>query len=744
MMYFELLLIILTALLGIVFFNLLVYKFFQKPNLEGSSSADVDALCSFIGDGTKKSIASITKISIIFLAIISVVIFFQMAFVEFLFIPVVLFVTGAISSVLINRFGVYLLQKRAVDFFETLKSTRLELFRCIISKGRFVLVSVLALAVVDFAVHFFVIDYLYLNNIGDLKAGLSDIFKSSLTTHLYEMHLLNQIHEFKIHILILLFFHFLGFVTQTIISVLYSSYFGSVSDVAVDITSFLNFDFFEDDLRNPALLADFVGDFLKKSFKILTIISCFSVGILLSVSYFVSYFYLDSSAVMSDSVFNHIISAIIIFTFGIFVYFIVSFIKPRVVSTFKSLMYFSTQRFVVGFLLMGGLVWAFYYYDSGLEFDNFIFLMFGMLLQLIFYWIIMSFYKKGADTYSSIFSHIVYGIYRGASLFFILIFVWIGFLSLIYFAEGIDHVRCDILDLNYVLIGFFIQLFFCLGDYIGLSFIDSSAGIRKIVNLQEVTDDFVTFFQDYRLKLELIIKNSFCFLGIMFVLSVMFFYYQRLILVLHLADPNLHLDSDLLNNKVQNITDYYKIGIQNLSFDIGLVLGVLFSVGILIVFIYGFYTLFRSVSSQIQEQMKDFDLIQSGKKMPDYSVILTTLNSRLVKILVFVFAIVLGVPLLVTKLFGVAGSVGLMFSMYFILFLIAGLGVNIGTYWSYLKLHFIEDNTLDEVSVMKTNMIFCDNLGDLLKDLLGLSLIVIMIGVLTYFILFIPLMFNYL
>ncbi len=741
-MYFELLFIILAALLGITCLNLGVYKFFQKSTSAKETSSDVVALCAFIGDGTKRSIKSIVNISMIFLAIISIIIFFQMTFVEFLIIPVVLFITGAISSLLINRFGVYLLQQRAVDFFDKLQLSKLDLVRYFISKGRSVLVSVLALLVFDFAAHFFIIDFLYLYDIAELKTSISEMLMAPMSTHFSEIHLLNQMHVFKIHILILLFFHFLGFVTQTIISVLYSSYFGSVSDVAVDITSFLNFDFFEDDLRNPALLADFVGDFLKKSFKILNIISCFSIGILLSVSYFVSYFYLERSSEMSDTVFNHIISSIIIFSIGIFVYFFVSFMKPKVISTFKSLMYFSIKRFIVGLLLMVGLVWVFYYYDAGIELDNFVFIIFGMVLQLIFYWIIMGFYRPSSDTHSSIFSHIVYGVFRGASLFFVLVVVWVGFLSLIYFAEGIDHVRCDILDLNYFLMGFFIQLFFCLGDYLGLSFIDSSAGIRKIINLQTVTDEFVLFFQDYRLKLELIIKNSFCFIGIMFVLSIMFFYYQRLLIVLHLSDPTLHLDFDLLANKVQNVTTYYKVGIQNLSFDIGLILGVLFSIGLVIVFVYGFYVLFKSVSSHIQDQMVDFDLIQSGKKMPDYSIILTALNSRLVKILIFVFAGVLGVPILGTKFFGVAGAIGLMFSMYFILFLISGLGINVGTYWSYLKLHFIEDDNLEETAVLKTNMIFCDNLGDLLKDLLGLSLIVIMIGVLSYFILFIPLMFD--
>lgn len=740
-MYFELLLIILVSLLSITCLNVGVYNFFQKKK-SNSRNSDVDALCTFIEEGTKRSIKSIVRISMIFLAIISFVIFFQMAFVEFLIIPVVLFITGAVCSLLINRFGVYLLQQRAVDFFDKLQLSKLELVRYFISKGRYVLVSVLALLVFDFAAHFFVIDFLYLNNIAQLNTGISQMLMSPMSTHFSEIHLLNQMHVFKIHILILLFFHFLGFITQTIISVLYSSYFGSVSDVAVDITSFLNFDFFEDDLRNPALLADFVGDFLKKSFQILNIISCFSVGILLSVSYFVSYFYLESSAEISDTVFNHIISSIIIFTFGIFVYFLVSFLKPKTITTFKSLMFFSIKRFVFGLFLMIGLVWVFYYYDSGIEFDNFVFIVFGMVLQLVFYWLIMGFYKRPFATPVSIFSHIVYGVYRGAALFFVLLTVWVGFLSLIYFAEGIDHVRCDILDLNYFLMGFFMQLFFCLGDYLGLSFIDSSAGIRKIINLKTVSDEFVLFFQDYRLKLELIIKNSFCFLGIMFVLSVMFFYYQRLLIVLHLTESELHLDSNLLNNKVQNITSYYRVGIQNLSFDIGLILGVLFSIGILIVFVYGFYTLFKSVSAHIQDQMSDFDLIQSGKKMPDYSSILTILNSKLVKIMIFVFAVVLGVPILVTSLFGVAGSVGLMFSMYFILFLISGLGINVGTYWSYLKLHFVEDDGLEETSILKTNVIFCDNLGDLLKDLLGVSLIVIMIGVLSYFILFIPLMFD--
>jgi len=313
-MYFELLLIILVSLLSITCLNVGVYNFFQKKK-SNSSNSDVDALCAFIEDGTKRSIKSIVRISMIFLAIISIVIFFQMAFVEFLIIPVVLFITGAVCSLLINRFGVYLLQQRAVDFFDKLQLSKLELVRYFISKGRYVLVSVLALLVFDFAAHFFVIDFLYLNNIAQLNTGISQMLMSPMSTHFSEIHLLNQMHVFKIHILILLFFHFLGFITQTIISVLYSSYFGSVSDVAVDITSFLNFDFFEDDLRNPALLADFVGDFLKKSFQILNIISCFSVGILLSVSYFVSYFYLESSAEISDTVFNHIISSIIIFTF---------------------------------------------------------------------------------------------------------------------------------------------------------------------------------------------------------------------------------------------------------------------------------------------------------------------------------------------------------------------------------------------------------------------------------------------
>ena len=231
-------------------------------------------------------------------------------------------------------------------------------------------------------------------------------------------------------------------------------------------------------------------------------------------------------------------------------------------------------------------------------------------------------------------------------------------------------------------------------------------------------------------------------MGIMFVLSIMFFYYQRLLIYLHLANNSLHLDSNLISLKLSNLNQYYQIGIGNLSFDIGLLLGVFIAVGILVVLIYGFYTLYQQLSNKINDQMKSFDLIQSGKKMPDYLSIIANLNLHIKKFISIALVVVLVMPYFVTKLFGVAGVIGTMFSLFFILFIIAGLSINIGTYWSYTKIGALIDEQIEENAVVKTNLIFCDTLGDLLKDLLGVSLIVIMVGILCYFILFIPTMFN--
>ena len=740
-MYLELLAIMFALLIGIFTVNFLFFHFMRSKKIKPASE-DIRAICNFIGDGTKKVIKSISKLSYGFLFLISLILLIQMAIVDFIYLPVLLLISGFVSSLYVNKLAARLLQKNSASFFVLLQDSKLNFFKFILAKGRYVLTAVMCLVVVDFFLHFLILDFLFSSDVMHVKQAVNDVFLAGNISHVSEVVFFGKVHEFKLHILILLFFHFLGYVTQTIISCLYSSYFGSASDVGVDISSFLNYDFYEDDIRNPAILADFVGDFLKKSFKLLNVISCFAIGILLSVSYFVSYFYLENLEVISDVIFNHVISSFIIFTIGVIVYFLASLYLPRYITNFKSITMFSLKRFGLGLVVSAIAIWCFFYFEPTIDSSNVLFIFLGMCIQLIFYWIIMFHYKAPKHELKSIFSYIVYGVFRGSLLFFILTFTWVGFLAFIYFVEGVNHVRCDILNLNYFLMGFFIQLFFCLGDYLGLNFIDSSSGIRKILNLESVSEETISFFQQYRLRLEMVIKNSICFMGIMFLVSIMFFYYQRLIIIMHFVDDGIHIDSNLLTEKVQNVSSYFKIGIQNLSFDIGLILGVLAAVGFLILFVYGFYLLYRSLVKNIESQMAEFELIQAGKKMPEYMSIITELNSKLLPIILGVLAAVLGVPYFVSKFFSVAGVIGVMFSLFFILFIIAGLGINVGSYWSYLKLSFNQNIDSEENVVIKTNMVFCDNLGDMLKDLLGVSLVIISLGVLCYFILFIPSMFN--
>ena len=85
-MYIELLIITSLVLISILGFNFIFYKFSVKANK--NYSENVTSITTFIEDGTYKTIKSINKVSLLFLLIISIILFVQMLTIDFLILPV--------------------------------------------------------------------------------------------------------------------------------------------------------------------------------------------------------------------------------------------------------------------------------------------------------------------------------------------------------------------------------------------------------------------------------------------------------------------------------------------------------------------------------------------------------------------------------------------------------------------------------------------------------------------------------
>ena len=630
-----------------------------------------------------------------------------------------LFLSGSLSAYGIGKIGVGLIHASSAHLLHEANQSLQHCISRTLSKGKLALSLIVGLTLLDFVAWVFLLDLLFDYNVMGLAESYYHHYFHQALSQTSPHHILQDLAFAKI-IFSLMLVHALGYVFQALIARLYSAIFGGASDTTTDTSSHLHYDFLEDDLRNPGTIADQVGDMAKHGHSMIVIkaaillLGCLCHGLF-------ALLYADTHAVQHYLELS--LSGVLILTFGM------------IATTMTYWFPISTQHFqkhatIICALILSTLCSSLVLLNI-LTWVHFLVLVLGIGVQTIIT-LISGSLKTSQTPGDTIMAHLLSGVLAGASVFWRYILLFCISLGIIFTLSGsFSNETAALFNLGLFIIGILAQSLCLFAPYIGASSIDTALGVSHMTLAPQETIDRLETLHQSTLSSTLSTKISHSLCGIGLSIGLLFYYLVILEHFLPLSQPFMtifqELGISLFELRIDDLFTLLHLNLFNPEYLMGFLSGLIWCLSLITLIMMGIRQTQQHMQSAIDQQLEDDPNIASGQSLPNY-LQLVQIGSQSARYWTrLILGLIILFPILIACLFGIAGTVGFLTGLLPICFFTESMSISIGTYWKKVKLFFGQQDTETNPSSY-TNRLFCDSLGDILKDGLGSTLGIAMLA----------------
>ncbi len=732
------------SLIGIIVLILISYLFtISKPV---SINSKLDKLLSFILMETKQVIQAKISVSLIVSIFIFFILFLQMfTFNKNVVFASFIFLFGALSSLFIGYLTIEWYKHFLSNAHNYFTSSPNSFYKTMVQKGRFIVLFVLGLMLFSFLSAYMLLDYVIQINLLGIFDYFSSLIAGLQVTNPHFNVYKNYFENRGVFGFLLLLFS-VGFLVQACVIRIFGSFFASVADIATDISSHIDFDLMSDDIRNPGVIADQIGDLIKKVYSMTHIIMAFflivgNMGYILTASQF-----LDNSPHLF---YHHLMSVFIIMALPLIIICIQNFI-PLIKLENKPNLFISQLKIQLsGLALFSGILYVLHRSDilCSCIISN---ALIGSITFILMLFVLFVFFKK-ISQYShsnSIFDIVFKGSVSGVFLTLIMISIFSVGLILSFILNTLfipAATTLGVLNFIYFVSGFIAQFIYVLPHYYGLSITDN---LEMMGYVSQEPDTYFERLMPYKrndILIHTIVKTALACISIIIAISFLGYFYKRLKIVLLFTNSPLISDVAYLDLTVSKLNSLFHITLDNPEYLLGMLLGGSTVIGLLFVLLLGAYVVYQKLHSLIHSQINKLSR-DTSDSLPDFSMLIKSHLSECRKWTFIMVILIFIVPIFSGILFGVSGLAGLCIVIFPIAFMIDMACSHIGHLWQYIKSSTIKRDSLsiaDHDYSSQTNQVFCDNLGDLLKDLIGGTFITITLFLITLSIILIPLAIKF-
>jgi K(+)-stimulated pyrophosphate-energized sodium pump len=728
-----------SLVVGITFLSVFIFCFSYKKHTVTEDGSSIKELVDYIYQGGLIYVKhQLKSVSIFFLCLcipyLLVSIYIKSSMI---WLPLMI-IFGGISSGYVGYISIKHTINSIYRIVGTLNESLQERYNSFVKSGIFITVSILGLILIDIFIWFVLLRHILVENVFNLgQHFFQHNFQMDWSADIFNNSVINN--KFHLRIMQFLLVYAFGFSLRTFLSRLNGGIYSVSADITADFVGQTEFDLPEDDLRNPASIADQVGDQIKNSFSFsLQFISTilFSVIILSVFGALIAVLEPDNYSI------HLLISPFIILCISILGLILISIIP---ISYKHSLRAYQDVRLVKFLLTLIFIAVCSY----GLVYTNLIpkqawlaFLM-GVSGNVFFVAItalstsyLRCFVKKLAKKCElGAMSNILYGLTIGfMGTFAILACIIVGMISVFYLSGHTLNIIKDFYNFGFFGLGLVCGMIQVFPFAIGSSSIDNAMGCKKMLTPNDKNIPLLNRFESLAssgvCSVNNIISVSTLISGIMF----MFFYVINIkhwlvilskkapvainhIRVIHEleyeASHNMISTADLTIRTVFEIFDVHLLNPK-------LMIGIIFGAGVVMLAIAViFHAIESNVSGLTHLVRKEFSEKQGiweGKELPNYEKLLTFSIMHSHKWMMIITIILFFMPLTVSSLLGVTGAIGFLIGLFVTASVLAFIFNISGTAWKNSQ-KLIEFEDPDYVGTNK-HISACvgSNIGDIFKD----------------------------
>ena len=600
------------------------------------------------------------------------------------------------------------------------------------------------LIVADLAVWVWVLDWCFERNIFGLGQWVANTLNTSWNSEL--SHQVQYINLSNIQILSVLLAYVIGMLLSAVLIRGGSSIFAASADSSADLVASTDYDLPEDDVRNPIMVADMMGDQLNGHYANgIQIQSIIALTVVISGLFGALLGYQTNTY---DS-FGLVIYPLAVISGALLVSVMVSSLFKSFDRQNQSIM---TSVFVILALLSIGAWCQISSWTDSLSVGV------GVLMTGILHQIYERLTSKNSCTINTLLSGASTGMISVVLRGFSASFIWSGvvvfgmvvaLMSVFWVSGGTTNMVLTFYHFGLMIVGVLSGLFPILCQSFAASLCDNAKGCAVMLSNDAASK---------RLRdVELTMKNSSAFVSMMTqvasvvsVIGIAFIYLKTIKIdlielaskgVVHFGQFSVTTDASLTNAvtffissmQLDGLVQLFQLHVFNPEFFAGCF------VGGIVLWITASY-LFSSVASNgaqlidlARDQMSHVQGIFDGKQLPDYSQIIQSAQSNAIQRVFKLGLILVGVPLVVSALLGISGALGTMTGMMVITLFVGGWLSSLGAFWSLMKRR-LESEPFD--SVTHINSVVGDVIGDSCESTVSPLMHLLTIGISVMFMIF--------
>ena len=723
----KLILIAMMPFILVVLFQLIRLSFFSKNTLS-SNELSIQAI---VHSGIIQTMRSVFfSIFLVFLLVFLVFLGLGYVYKAHYFRTILMFFS-LFSSFGIGYFSIKFLLRYFVNFYIHLKDKDLLSFIYKSNPFSILISSVISFLMLELLSMILLIKISLINN----WFKFSDYLQGTILTHAGYKNIsvfLNSNYA-DLFILVIISGYFFGMIFHSFFARFTFSSMAVSADTTADLIGYTNYDLPENDIRNVATIADFIGDYLKNGYaSVLTMVST-----LLTAVYFVSFFGGIFGIVTTS--FNSFFCILIPFHLigvGILVYVFYTFINFFINRPGSFLSYFVGYLIILFFSL---ILWAnsvHFVFPSNLILipsRYFFLLLAAILFSFILFLFLWRLLCANSTPLSSlvnlnklgIFSSLSKGFFYSFLYSFIIGLILALFIAFIYLIFGFKlNIFRDLYHFGLISIILFICFLPLFHFVLTYPVIDNISGLSQMFVYPKDEQNQLLVLES---NLSALTAIFYILMAVILILLLpLFIFFLLFILLRRYLDLNLIEDKthDLNFEKLMEfkfdfheVLHVFEIHVLNPEFIAGLILGI-----VLLFFTYAYvmHVLVKNYSliKQVTDESFANPELWSGDVLPDYfklqeKLVLNT--NHLVRLFVVLFLILI---LILSVLVNAAGVIAFIISTSITSFVFTVFFVISGTLWSNAKKQ-VDFDELAQGTSHHVSIFMCDKLGDIFKDALA-------------------------
>ncbi|RAP31571.1 hypothetical protein DID76_02575 [Candidatus Marinamargulisbacteria bacterium SCGC AG-414-C22] len=644
---------------------------------------------------------------------------------------VILIVISFVVSTTIGWVGLRLAVRSLNQLLHFSSSSLGKLYQTYQLQSRFILVVITSISIFDLSIWFLTIDLLTSYNILNFGKFCAEFFGFEWTATLTnDSNFINYKHCF---VAISLLGYVIGATLQSLLARFNTSLFSVPLDTSGDIVGFTDYDFHEDELKNPVSIPDQVGDQYKGTFLLIS--ELYSILVIFIVALAI----LGGKVGLSDTTLNSITLIelpLIFIATGLFVMLIVRTILTKIIKEPKNIFKLKIIYQCIIALIFAVIFSIFYqlgFYNIQIYMSVFV----GLITAIIWYITSHSLfgYKSKAISFvkkcsiNNVIGAVTSGLFIGFINTVITGALLVLMMAAAYFISGNEYsIITNFYNIGLIGLGLLIGSLTLISDSICLALVDNAIGISSMLSLDKSKQLLLkrlkiicsaTTGHIKTVSFGLIVLISGVFLMVTMTQSM------EWLKVLQNAGYNTihHLSSMKL--QFFDITHYinefiflFEVHFLDIKFFIGLLLGMTFLFGIAAYIMFKISNINDKITNLIYQEYEEKKDVLEGYVLPNYIKFIDILSKNANKNMLFFLGLIFFVSVPTYCIIGIPGTIGFILSQIFGGFVLNTFFVTCGTIWSNAKTSE-EINKTDLDTSKYASLFFTDKLGDLFKDALG-------------------------